>query len=42
MGFMWFPLQTAIISVNGINQLIFAMVKFSILSEVRTTFLNVI
>jgi hypothetical protein len=27
MGFVWLSLQAAIISLNGINQLIFVMVK---------------
>jgi hypothetical protein len=42
MGFAWFALQTAITSLNNINQLIFVMVKCSVLFEVRTEFLNVI
>jgi hypothetical protein len=32
----------AIISLNGVNQLIFVMVKFGVLFEVRTEFLNII
>jgi hypothetical protein len=42
MGFAWFSLLTAIISLNNINQLIFVMVKYSVLFEVRTGFLNVV
>jgi hypothetical protein len=30
----------AIISLNNVNQLIFVMVKFGVLFEVRTEFLN--
>jgi hypothetical protein len=40
IGFAWFSLQTAIISLNSINQLIFVMVKFGVLFEVRTEFSN--
>jgi hypothetical protein len=39
-GFVW--LSTAIISLNNINQLIFVMVKCSVLFMVRTEFLNII
>jgi hypothetical protein len=42
VGFVWFSLQTAIISLNSINQLIFVMVKCCVLFEVRTEFLNII
>jgi hypothetical protein len=42
MGFLWFSLQTAIISLNSINQLIFVMVTGCVLFEVRTEFLNII
>jgi D-alanyl-lipoteichoic acid acyltransferase DltB (MBOAT superfamily) len=42
IGFAWFSLQTAIISLNSIYQLIFVMVKCGVLFEVRTEFLNVI
>jgi hypothetical protein len=31
-----------IISLNSVNQLIFVMVKFGVLFEVRTAFLNII
>jgi hypothetical protein len=31
---------TVIISLNGVNQLIFVMVKYGVLFEVRTGFLN--
>jgi hypothetical protein len=40
IGFVRFSLQTAIISLNSINQLIFVMVKCGVLFEVRTEFLN--
>jgi hypothetical protein len=33
---------TAIIPLNGINQLIFVMVKDGVLFEVQTEFLNII
>jgi hypothetical protein len=42
MGFSQFSDQTAIISLNSVNQLIFVMVKYSVLFEVRTEFLNII
>jgi hypothetical protein len=42
MDFVWFSLQTQIISLNNINQLIFVMVKYGVLFEVRTEFLNTI
>jgi hypothetical protein len=42
IGFVWFSLQTAFISLNGINQLIDVMVKCGVLFEVRTEFLNII
>jgi hypothetical protein len=37
-----FLVQTAIISLNTVNQLIFLMVKCDVLFEVRTEFLNII
>jgi hypothetical protein len=40
MGFVWFSLQTAIISLNNINQLIYVMVKRGALFEVRSEFLD--
>jgi hypothetical protein len=40
IGFAWLSLKTAIISLNSVNQLIFVMVKCSVLFEVRTRFLN--
>jgi hypothetical protein len=40
IGFAWLSLQTAIISLNSINQLIFIMEKCGVLFEVRTEFLN--
>jgi hypothetical protein len=42
MDIAWFSEQTAIISLNDINQLIFVMVKCCVLFEVRTEFLNII
>jgi hypothetical protein len=38
--FVWFSQQAVIIFLNGINQLIFVMVKCGVLFEVRTEFLN--
>jgi hypothetical protein len=34
--------HTAIAFLNSVNQLIFVMVKYSVLFEVRTEFLNII
>jgi hypothetical protein len=42
MGFVWFSLITAIIFLNSINQVFFAMVKCGVLFEVRTKFLKII
>jgi hypothetical protein len=42
MCFIWFSLQTAIISLNSVNQLIFVMVKSCVFFAVRTEFLNII
>jgi hypothetical protein len=42
MDFLCFSLQTAIISLNKINQLIFVMVKCGVFFEVGTEFLNII
>jgi hypothetical protein len=42
MDFERFSLQTEIISLNGINQLIIVMVKCGVLFEVRTEFLSII
>jgi hypothetical protein len=42
MGFVCFSLLTVVVSVNSVNQLIFAMVRRGVLFEVRTEFLNVI
>jgi hypothetical protein len=42
MAFAWVSENTAIISLNTVNQLIFVMVKCGVLFEVRTEFLNVI
>jgi hypothetical protein len=41
MGFVRFLVQTAIISLNAINRLIFVMVKCGVLFEVRTEHLIV-
>jgi hypothetical protein len=40
ISFTWFSLETAIISLNSINQLIFVITKFGVLFEVRTEFLS--
>jgi hypothetical protein len=40
IGFAWFSLYTAIITLNSVNQLIFVMVKCGVLFAVRTEFLN--
>jgi D-alanyl-lipoteichoic acid acyltransferase DltB (MBOAT superfamily) len=40
IGFAWFSPETAIISLNSINQLIFVMVKCDVLFEIRTELLN--
>jgi hypothetical protein len=42
VGFVRLSLETAIISLNSINQLIFVMVKCGVLFEVRTVLLNII
>jgi hypothetical protein len=42
MDVVWLSLQTAIIFLNNINQLIFVMVKCGVLFEARTELLNVI
>jgi hypothetical protein len=42
MGLLSFSFQTAIISFNSINQLIFLMVKHCVFFEVRAEFLNTI
>jgi hypothetical protein len=41
LGFVCSSLQTAIISLNNINQLVFVMVTFGVLFEVRTELLNI-
>jgi hypothetical protein len=38
MCFVLFSASTAVISLNGVNQLIFVMVKGGVLFEVRTKF----
>jgi D-alanyl-lipoteichoic acid acyltransferase DltB (MBOAT superfamily) len=40
IGFAWFSLWTDIISLNSVKKLIDVMVKFGVLFEVRTEFLN--
>jgi hypothetical protein len=40
IGYVWFSLYTQIISLNNINQFMFVMVKYGVLFEVRTEFLN--
>jgi hypothetical protein len=40
MYFSWLSVQIAIISLNSVNRLIFAMVRCGFLFEVRTEFLN--
>jgi hypothetical protein len=42
MGFIWISLQTAIISLNSVNRLIFVTVKFGVFFAVRAEFLNTI
>jgi hypothetical protein len=42
MGFLCVTLETEIISLNSINQMIFVMVKCGVLFQVRTGFLNII
>jgi hypothetical protein len=41
MCFVWFSEYTAIISLNSINQFVFAMVKCCVLFVVRPEFLNI-
>jgi hypothetical protein len=40
MDFLWFSVQTAIISLKNITQLRFVMVKSSVLFEARNEFRN--
>jgi hypothetical protein len=42
VGFLWFSLQTAIISLNSVNRLKFVTVKCGVFFAVRTEFLNII
>jgi hypothetical protein len=42
MGSVWLSVQREIISLNGIKELTFLMVKCGVLFEVRTEFLNII
>jgi hypothetical protein len=39
VGFVWFSLKTAIITLQSIKQLLFVMVKCGVLFHVRTEFL---
>jgi hypothetical protein len=39
---VWLSVWTAIISLNSINQLIAVMVKWCVLFEVRTEFLDIV
>jgi hypothetical protein len=41
IGSVWFSLQTSIISLNSVNQLIFVMVKCCVFFAVRTEYLNI-
>jgi hypothetical protein len=41
MCFVWFSLQTAIISLNSVNRLISVMVKWGVFFAVSTEFLNI-
>jgi hypothetical protein len=40
MAFIWYSVYTVIIFLNGINKLIFVMMKCGVLFEVRTELLN--
>jgi hypothetical protein len=40
MGFVWFSLQIAIISLSSVNQLIFVMERFGVFFALRTEFLQ--
>jgi hypothetical protein len=42
MCFVWFSLQTAMIPLNSVNQLVFVMVKNCVFFAVRTDLLNII
>jgi hypothetical protein len=42
MSLVWFWLQTAIISLNSVNRLIFVTVKCGVFFAVRAEFLNII
>jgi hypothetical protein len=41
IGFVWLALQTAIISLNSVNQLMYEMVKCGVFFEVRTELLKI-
>jgi hypothetical protein len=42
LGFMWFSIQTATVSLNNISQLIFVTVNCGVLYAVGNEFLNII
>jgi hypothetical protein len=42
MGSVLFSVWTVIISLNSVNKFMFVMVKYSVLFEIRTEFLNII
>jgi hypothetical protein len=42
MGFVWFLLQTAIISLNTVSQVIFVIVKCFVFFAIRIEILNII
>jgi hypothetical protein len=42
MDSVWFLAWTVIIPLNSVKHLIFVMVKYGVLFEVRTEFLNII
>jgi hypothetical protein len=42
MGPVWVSVQTVIITLNNINELIFVMVKCGVIFEVRNELLNIV
>jgi hypothetical protein len=42
MGPVWVSVQTVIITLNNINELIFVMVKWGVIFEVRNELLNIV
>jgi hypothetical protein len=42
MGFLCYSMYTTVTALNGINQLIFVMVKCGVFFELRIKFLNII